>query len=92
MEKLARDKCSSLLRLLINYVGKNLYNFDGRGQCYKTFFGSNLQIFALSYSVCKNRLEKLARDKRSSLLRILINYGGKKFYYLMAGANVIKLF
>jgi hypothetical protein len=25
-------------------------------------------------------LEKLARDKRSSLLRILINYDGKKFY------------
>ncbi len=43
-------------------------------------FVSNLRIVVLSYFVSNNRLEKLAKDKRYSLLRILINYGGKKFY------------
>jgi hypothetical protein len=34
-------------------------------------------IFVLSQSVCKNRLEKLVRDKHSSLLCKLVNYGQK---------------
>ncbi len=39
-----------------------------------------LQIFAPGKSVCYTRLETLARDKRSSLLRSFVNYGHKKFY------------
>jgi hypothetical protein len=38
------------------------------------------------------RLERLARDKHSSLLRTLINYGRKKFYNIGPRANVIRHF
>ncbi len=40
----------------------------------------SLQIFALGKSVCYTRLETLVRDKRSSFLQKLANYGRKKFY------------
>ena len=40
----------------------------------------------------KTRLERLARDKRSSLLRKLVNYGPKSFITLGPGPNVIKYF
>ncbi len=49
------------------------------GQCYKKFL-RNLQIFVVSKSVCKTRLEKLAVDKHSSLLRKNLIYGREKFY------------
>jgi hypothetical protein len=39
-----------------------------------------------------SRLEKLARDKLSSLLLTSVNYGQKSFITLTPGANVIKLF
>jgi hypothetical protein len=37
-------------------------------------------------------LERLARDKHSSLLRKFLNYGRKKFYNLALGPSVTKLF
>ncbi len=37
-------------------------------------------------------LERLARDKHSSLLQIFVGYGCKKFITLTPNANVIKLF
>jgi hypothetical protein len=40
----------------------------------------------------QTRLEKLARNKCSSLLRKFVNYGCKKFYNICSGANVINLF
>jgi hypothetical protein len=40
----------------------------------------DLQIFVLSETVCWTRLEKLARDKQSSLFRKFINYRQNKFY------------
>ncbi len=49
------------------------------GQCYKTFFVSDLRIFALSQSVFQTRLEKLTNDKHSSLLRKSVIYGQKSF-------------
>jgi hypothetical protein len=39
-------------------------------QCYKTFYGRNLRIFVLSYSVCKNSFENLVRDTHSNFLRL----------------------
>ncbi len=48
-------------------------------QCYKTVFVCSLQIVVLSQSVFQTKLKKLARDKRSSLLRKLVNYGQKCF-------------
>ncbi len=38
-------------------------------------FVCDVQIFILSYNVCYTKLEKLARDKHSSLLRKYVNYG-----------------
>jgi len=55
------------------------------GQCYKTFYGRDLHIFALSQSVCKTRLEKFANGKHSSLLRKFVNYGQKCFITLGPG-------
>jgi hypothetical protein len=46
----------------------------------KNFFVRNLQIFVLSLSFFKNNLEKLVRDKYSSFIWKLINYGQNKFY------------
>jgi hypothetical protein len=46
-------------------------------QCYKTFL--SVIIFVLTYSVCWIRVEKLAREKLSSLVQKLINYGQKMF-------------
>jgi hypothetical protein len=37
------------------------------------------------------RLERLARDKHSSLFRKLVDYVRKKFYNIGPGCNVIKL-
>ncbi len=61
-------------------------------QCCKTFYGSNLQIFIQSQSVCQNRFEKLVGDERSSLSLKLINYRQKGFITLAHGGRVIKLF
>ncbi len=49
-------------------------------QCYKTFLVRNLQIFVVSWNVCKVRPEKLTRDKHSGLLRKFVNYRLKKVY------------
>ncbi len=68
------------------------YNIDSRGQCYKTLSVRDLQIFVLSSTVCCTRLEKLARDKHSILLRKLVNYKQKCFITSTPGANVKKLF
>ncbi len=45
----------------------------------KPFTSVIYEIFILSYNVRWARLEKLAWGKRFSLVRKLINYGGKKF-------------
>jgi hypothetical protein len=39
-----------------------------KSQCYKTFYVRNLLIYIVSWSVCKNKLERLVKDKRSSIL------------------------
>jgi hypothetical protein len=77
--------------------------YSSRAQCYKTFYGRNLQIFVPAvpfhpsllfvgeYNLVKmlplgrvgltlkrrGRLERRARDKRSSLLQTFLNYGHK---------------
>jgi hypothetical protein len=40
----------------------------------------------------KTRLERLIREKRSSILRKFVNYGCKKFITLGPGLYVLKLF
>ncbi len=35
-----------------------------RAQCNKTFYRRNLLIFLLSHSVCYDRLEKIASEKK----------------------------
>ncbi len=42
-----------------------------------------MQAWALNWKH-KNRLLKFARNKHSSLLRIFVNYGWKKFYNIAA--------
>ncbi len=46
---------------------------------------SDLLIFVLNKRVCWTRLEKLAKDKYSSLLRKLAKYGQKSFITLGPG-------
>ncbi len=56
-------------------------------------FGCSTQVgYSLTHKH-QSRLERLARDKHSSLLRTFVNYGRKKFYNVdPMGPNVIKLF
>ncbi len=63
-----------------------------RAQCYKTFFVRNLRIFVLRWSVYQNRLEKLSKDKNSSLLHKLVNYGHRKFHNIGSWAQCYKTF
>jgi hypothetical protein len=81
LERVSKDKPNSLLGLPVNDEGKKFYNIDPRGQCYKTLFVRDLQIF-----------EKLARNKHYSLLQKSVNYGQKSFIKLDPEANFIKLF
>jgi hypothetical protein len=71
-----------------NY-SKRLCEYCPWGLYYKTYYGRNLWIFVISYSVCLwpglarkywTGLERLARDKHSSLLLKSVNYGRNKFY------------
>ncbi len=103
LERLARDKHSSLLRTFVNY-GRKSFIILGPRNAMKSFV-RNLQIFVISQSVCpwqalpaqfvgksrtptlecrtqagsmltckhQTRLERLARDKHSSLLRQFVN-------------------
>jgi hypothetical protein len=48
LERPTRDKYYSLLVTIVNYGLKKIYNILPWGQCYKTFFVRDLQIFALS--------------------------------------------
>jgi hypothetical protein len=52
LERLARDKHFGLLRKYVNYGSKRFHSTGPRAQCYKTFYGRNLRIFVISYSVC----------------------------------------
>ncbi len=47
-EKSAVDKRTSLFWININDEEKKLNDNDTGGQCYKTFYGPNLQIFIIS--------------------------------------------
>ncbi len=58
LDRLARDKVSSLLQKLVNYDRKKLNNIVNRGQRYKTFYSCNLLIFT---SVCQIGLERQSR-------------------------------
>ncbi len=59
LERPTRDKDSSLLRTSIIYGSKRFYNVELRGQCYKTFYGRNLQVFAISKCLSFTSLSSL---------------------------------
>jgi hypothetical protein len=72
---------------------KKFYNINIKGLFYPHFCGCNLWIFVMSYFVPgkpfqpilmfvgeDRRLERLARDKHSSLSRKSMNYDRKKVY------------
>ncbi len=48
----SKDKHGSLLGQFVKYVCKKFSNIGSWGLYYKTFYGRNLQIFVMSYSVC----------------------------------------
>ncbi len=50
LERLAKHKYYSLLRKVVNYDHKKVYNIETKGQCYKTFYGHDLRIFVISLS------------------------------------------
>ncbi len=74
------SKHTSFVCYGMNYGCNKFYDTGPCGQCYKTFYSRNLRIFAQSQCVCQNRLEKLARDKHSSLVQKFVNYRQKMFY------------
>jgi hypothetical protein len=45
LEWVTKDKCSSLLGLIVSDEGKNIYNIDTLAQCYETFYRVNLLQF-----------------------------------------------
>ncbi len=92
LEKLTSDKHSILLRIFVNYRQKSFITLTPGANVIKLFSVRDLQIFVLSPTVSWTRLEKLARDKHSVLLRKFVNYRQKSFITLTPGANVIKLF
>jgi hypothetical protein len=47
-KNLSMDKHTSLSRYRLNYVRKKFNSVNTWGQCYKTFWGRNLQIFRIS--------------------------------------------
>jgi len=49
-------------------------------QCHKTFYGRNLQIFIISWTVYPWQAFRAYSYKHSSFIRKLKNYGHKKFY------------
>ncbi len=52
LERLAKDKHSSLLRKSVNYGRNNFYDKGPWALCYKTVFFHNLCMFVISQSVC----------------------------------------
>ncbi len=52
LERLAKDKHSSLLQTFVNNGRKMFSNIGARAQCYKTTFVRNLLIFVISQSAC----------------------------------------
>ncbi len=71
------------LMFIVNSRG---LSYSGAPERCFTWVGSGL--------TCKHvtRLERLARDKHSRLLRKYVNYVRKKFYSTGPGAAIIKLF
>ncbi len=48
LEKLAKDKHSSLFQTFVKYGRKKFYKIGPWGLYYKTFYGGNLRIFVIS--------------------------------------------
>jgi hypothetical protein len=46
--RVVKNKCSSLSGLVVSDEEKKFYNIDLWAQCYKTFYGHNLQMFGIS--------------------------------------------
>ncbi len=61
LERLAKEKRSSLLRKVVTYRRKKFYNIVTWSHCYKAFFVRDLQIFVQRQSVCQTRLENLLK-------------------------------
>jgi hypothetical protein len=50
---LVMPKALAQLELLLNHpTSSTIFATKPRGQSYKTFYGRNLRIFVISYSVC----------------------------------------
>jgi hypothetical protein len=71
--------------LLLRYKWPALKIKSKVGKCFKTFVVCDLRICAKLVFV-KTKLEKLARDKHSSLLRKFVIYGHKSFYNIVRRA------
>jgi hypothetical protein len=74
-------KCRNCSKLLAQYFITLAFGAN----VIKPFLARNLRIFILSSNVCYTRLEKLATDKHSSLLRKVVHYGQKSFIALGPG-------
>ncbi len=91
LERLAKDKHSTLFKKFVTYGRKKIHNIVTCGLCYKTFYGRKLPLFRCSTlgqapvltHKHQTRLESLAKDKHSSLLQKIVTYDRKKFYKIV---------
>jgi hypothetical protein len=77
LERLARDKQSSLLQKSINYGPKKFYGTGPWGQCYNSFAVS---IYMAILSLCVIKL--------GNYIEMAVNYHGKKLITLAHGLKL----
>jgi hypothetical protein len=92
LERLARDKHSSLFQKFVTYGRKKISKIGTKAQCYRTFFVRNLQIFVISSSVCPWQAIQAKSNKHSSLVQKIVTYGRKFFYKIVTRGQCYKTF
>ncbi len=100
LERLNRDKHSSLLQKSVSYGQKKFYNIGPWSQCHKNCPTSPEWISICNFSICftwvgscitckhYTILVRLSRDEHSSLLRKFITYSRKSFITLAPWAMI----
>jgi hypothetical protein len=81
------EKCKELLEYQRLLLHRGICD-----QCYKTFYGRNLRIFAMRLSVCPWQAFPDYSNKHSSLGQKFINYRQKSFITLTPGGQSSNLY
>ena len=84
--KLARDEHSNLSGKFVNYRQKSFITL-AQGQCYKTFYVCNLQIFVLRQCLSWQTFPAQS-NKPPWLVQKIVNYGQKGFIESAQGGRI----